>query len=83
MSVVVRIAVYCLLLAIGIPWYWPDDGGRVVLGLPAWVLAALLVMLFRQFGSLEQATRLIQARDAAAGTALAAPPNPAQRRPGT
>jgi len=45
LSVIVRIAVYCLLLAIGIPWYWPDEGGRVVLGLPAWVLAAVLAGL--------------------------------------
>lgn len=56
---------------------WTDtiQGVLLLLG-----LAALLVMLFRQFGSLEQATRLIQARDAAAGTGLAAPPNAAQAR---
>ncbi|MDE0005464.1 MAG: hypothetical protein OXQ29_22465 [Rhodospirillaceae bacterium] len=45
MSVIARIAVYFLLLAIGIPWYWPEDGGRIVLGLPAWVLAAVLAGL--------------------------------------
>ena len=43
-------------------------------------LAALLAMMFQQFGSLEQATRLIQARDAAAGSRLAAPPDAAQAR---
>ena len=37
-----RIAVYCLLLVFAIPWYWPQDDSRVVLGLPAWVLVAIL-----------------------------------------
>ena len=45
MSASARIAVYCLLLAIGIPWYWPEDDTRIVLGLPAWVLVAMLVGL--------------------------------------
>jgi len=45
LSASARIAVYCLLLAIGIPWYWPEDDTRIVLGLPAWVLVAMLVGL--------------------------------------
>ena len=42
MSAFARIAVYCLLLAFAIPWYWPRDDSRIVLGLPAWVLVAML-----------------------------------------
>ena len=29
-------------MAIGIPWYWPRDDNLIVLGLPAWVLVAIL-----------------------------------------
>ena len=56
---------------------WTDaiQGVLLLLG-----LAALLAMMFQQFGSLEQATRLIQARDAATGSRLATPPNAAQAR---
>jgi len=56
---------------------WTDaiQGVLLLLG-----LAALLAMMFQQFGSLEQATRLIQARDAAASSRLAAPPDAAQAR---
>ena len=42
MSTSARIAVYCLLLAFAIPWYWPRDDSRILLGLPAWVLVAML-----------------------------------------
>ena len=42
MNAFVRIAVYCLLLVFAIPWYWPPDDSRVLLGLPAWVLVAIL-----------------------------------------
>ena len=56
---------------------WTDtiQGVLLLLG-----LAALVAMLLQQFGSLEQATRLIQARDAATGSRFAAPPNAAQSR---
>ena len=37
------IAVYFLLLLIGIPWYWPEDSQLVLFGLPAWVLVAIVV----------------------------------------
>ncbi|MGR9091436.1 MAG: hypothetical protein ACU85U_12725 [Gammaproteobacteria bacterium] len=33
--------VYVLLLAIGIPWYWPADDHRIVLGMPGWVIIAI------------------------------------------
>ena len=33
MSAFARIAVYCLLLAFTIPWYWPRDDSRIVLAL--------------------------------------------------
>lgn len=33
--------VYALLLAIGIPWYWPADNHSIVLGMPAWVIVAI------------------------------------------
>lgn len=36
---------YPLLLAIGIPWYWPADDRSIVLGVPAWVLIAIVVSL--------------------------------------
>ena len=43
-------------------------------------LSALLLMLFRQYGSLEQAVQLIQQRDLATGSRLTTPPTPAQAR---
>ena len=42
MSVLARIAVYCVLVLLGIPWYWPQADTRIVLGVPAWVLVAVL-----------------------------------------
>jgi hypothetical protein len=32
---------YAALLALGIPWYWPAEAGTILLGVPAWVLAAV------------------------------------------
>jgi len=37
--------VYIFLLVSGIPWYWPKDINLIVLGLPIWVLVAILVSL--------------------------------------
>jgi len=37
--------VYLALLAIGIPWYWPDDEFTVVFGMPAWVVVAIVVSI--------------------------------------
>lgn len=34
--------VYVVLLAIGIPWYWPADDDRIVLGMPGWVIVAIV-----------------------------------------
>jgi len=33
---------YAALLAAGIPWYWPRGDRTLVLGVPAWVAAAVL-----------------------------------------
>lgn len=33
---------YAGLLALGIPWYWPADQHDIVLGLPAWVVVAIV-----------------------------------------
>ena len=45
MGVPTRIAVYIALLAVAIPWYWPEDDARTLLGLPAWVIVAMLAGL--------------------------------------
>ncbi|MDP6183486.1 MAG: hypothetical protein QF609_06685, partial [Gammaproteobacteria bacterium] len=37
--------VYVGLLAIGIPWYWPSDNHAVILGMPGWVIIAIVVSL--------------------------------------
>lgn len=42
---VVLTVVYLLLLVLAVPWYWPADETRLVLGLPLWVLTAILVGL--------------------------------------
>ena len=34
-------AVYLLLLAVIVPWYWPEDDIRLSFGVPMWVLASL------------------------------------------
>ena len=36
---------YITLLIIAIPWYWHDEDHVFLLGIPAWVLMALLVAL--------------------------------------
>lgn len=33
--------VYCVLLALVIPWYWPAGDTRHLLGIPLWALATL------------------------------------------
>ena len=33
--------VYCLLVAIGIPWYWPRHDTTLIFGVPAWVAVAI------------------------------------------
>lgn len=37
--------IYLLLLGVGIPWYWPADNHALVLGMPAWVVIAIVVSL--------------------------------------
>jgi len=36
---------YLLLLAIGVPWYWPPGITGMWFGFPVWVAVALLVSL--------------------------------------
>ena len=33
---------YIILIAIGIPWSWPQDSRSLILGVPAWVTVAVL-----------------------------------------
>ena len=40
-------AVYAVLLAISIPWYWPQEVGTIVLGMPLW--AAVTVTVINSF----------------------------------
>lgn len=35
------VAVYLILLAVGIPWYWSADDDSMLLGFPAWTAVAL------------------------------------------
>lgn len=35
-------AVYAVLLAISIPWYWPQEVGMIVLGMPLWAAVSVL-----------------------------------------
>ena len=37
------LCVYVLFLLIGIPWYWPSDWNQLVLGVPVWVIVAVLI----------------------------------------
>ncbi|MFQ5413136.1 MAG: hypothetical protein ACE5E6_01630 [Phycisphaerae bacterium] len=34
-------AAYALLVAVGVPWYWPNDFDVAVLGWPVWALVSL------------------------------------------
>ncbi len=34
--------VYAVLLAISIPWYWPQEVGTIVLGMPLWAAVSVL-----------------------------------------
>ena len=39
-----KVAVYVLLFALSVPWYWPKDDLTLVLGFPAWALASLFFL---------------------------------------
>ena len=39
------VLIYFFLLAIGIPWYWPDDSTLQLFGMPAWVTIALFISI--------------------------------------
>ncbi|PPR31312.1 MAG: hypothetical protein CFH32_00177 [Alphaproteobacteria bacterium MarineAlpha9_Bin2] len=39
------VLLYIILIAIGIPWYWPQDSRSIILGVPAWVAVAVLCSL--------------------------------------
>lgn len=36
------VVAFLLLLALGIPWYWPADDRSTVAGVPSWVAMAVL-----------------------------------------
>lgn len=38
-------AVYFVLLAIGIPWYWDKNTTLLIAGLPAWFVIAIVVSI--------------------------------------
>ena len=35
-------AVYAVLFAISIPWYWPADASGITLGMPTWAAVSVL-----------------------------------------
>ena len=35
--------VFLILLALGIPWFWPSGNSVLIYGLPAWVVSAIVV----------------------------------------
>ena len=37
--------IYVVLLAVGIPWYWPSHDLSLILGMPAWVSVAITASL--------------------------------------
>ena len=37
--------IYVLLLTAAIPWYWPSDNHALWLGMPAWVVIAIVVSI--------------------------------------
>lgn len=40
---IIIVAVYFVLLAIGIPWYWDKNSTLLIAGLPAWFVIAIVV----------------------------------------
>ncbi len=38
-------ATYALLVAVGIPWYWPSDHVTLWFGVPAWAVTAIICSL--------------------------------------
>ena len=38
-----RPTVFLILLALGIPWFWPKGNSVLIFGLPAWVVSAIVV----------------------------------------
>ncbi len=37
--------IYAVLIAVGIPWYWPQQSTLSVFGIPAWVMVAIATAL--------------------------------------
>ena len=37
------IYVYLVLIAVGIPWWWPAHDSTILFGMPAWVISAIVV----------------------------------------
>ena len=42
-------AAYVVLLLVGVPWYWPADDDTVWVGLPAWVVVAVIASAIASF----------------------------------
>ena len=40
------VVTYLILLAIAVPWYWPEGYRETVLGLPRWVMVSIGASLF-------------------------------------
>jgi hypothetical protein len=34
-------AAYLILLAVGVPWYWPEGDTTLWFGMPAWIVTAI------------------------------------------
>jgi hypothetical protein len=43
------IVVYIFLITVGVPWYWPDNINYMVIGLPLWVLIAIIISICASF----------------------------------
>ena len=43
------ILVYIFLVAIGVPWYWPENINYIVMGFPIWVLTSIIVSILASF----------------------------------
>ncbi len=37
--------IYAVLIAVGIPWYWPQQSTFLVFGIPGWVMVAIATAL--------------------------------------
>ena len=38
--------IFLVILIIAVPWYWPPETRWLFMGMPAWVVVAILISLF-------------------------------------